>query len=499
MFYVMLGVHTTYDKAICESQHHKGTSTNTKSQPITYHRIYSLYYENCLSNRLKQINSNSLTMAPRTETLPRRSVVQRQTQKATGTINSFSLVDRLQQFYNDAIDSAAILVTKNEFVPNKKYLIPLVIFALIGFVLIDTNIDVSAFESISILSIVPEKEKVALLSCDNDPGKPATCSINFKQSNFAFCYYVSSGLSLGEQIDNAITKQLLSNYFKGCSADFPMYNLAVKSDREKRDSDNIKCLFTSGSMMNLAKPGDHIWGTGITPDRHIDTTHNIFAKLAIAPNLVIHAVRGPLTWDLFETYQKETSVHVDHPRMIYGDPRILVTSLFPHLFTQTKKSDSTLRQFCVIPHVGDFLNSPLLTELKGYASQVSIISPSESWEQVASKIAKDCSYVASTSLYGLILAESLGIPTFWYQEKNRIVSRIDGTFKYNDFYDSIGVNGISPAVDGLGIANITNIKSYRKPISASKLALYAKGMISSFPYDLFEQRCVTTPLLQESK
>lgn len=429
-------------------------------------------------------------MTQRTETLPKRSILPRQTKNETTD-------------YLSIIDSITLSIINKEFIPHRKSFIPFLMVFLIGYIFVNTDIDVNVFQNLTLSSITT---KTTLAFCKMEDPR-STCSISFTKPDFALCYYSPNGLNFGEQLGLAVTKQLLSNYFTECLPDFAMYNLAVKADLEERESSNITCLFTSGSIIHLAKPGDHIWGAGITPYKHIVTTNSTNATaLAIAPNLVIHAVRGPRTWDLFESYQKQTTLHVDSslvkkqvaqsiPRMIYGDPAALMKSLYPHLFEQKRTSDEDLRQYCVIPHVRDFLDSPLLQELKGSStrsSKVFIVSPLGSWEQVVLKIVKDCKYVASTSLYGLIVAESLGLPTLWFQEKNRIISNTDGTFKYSDFYDSIGVEGTLPVSGGLGMADISNPQSYREPISESNRELYADVMIASFPYHLFQATCLTT-------
>jgi pyruvyltransferase len=178
--------------------------------------------------------------------------------------------------------------------------------------------------------------------------------------------------------------------------------------------------------------------------------------------------------------------------MMYNEPGFLIPTLFPDIMETSMRSEALPQRYCVIPHVRDFFDSPQIQELKGISARstkVLIVSPLNNWESLVRKIASECNYVASSSLYGLIMAEAMGIPTLWFQEKNRIIARTEGTFKYNDFYDGIDMEEVTPFLEWLGINIVANSKSYREAIPIKRREQYSKTIMASFPYDLFYAKC----------
>jgi pyruvyltransferase len=133
----------------------------------------------------------------------------------------------------------------------------------------------------------------------------------------------------------------------------------------------------------------------------------------------ILAVRGELTRKRF------LSLGVSCPE-VYCDPGLFVSDLFK--FEKNPKYDVG-----IVPHIVD----------KSIASKVKIVSnkfsyiyldiesePASFFEQLAS-----CRYIASSSLHGLIFAESYGIPSLRLKYSEFIAG---GDFKYDDFYSSVG-------------------------------------------------------------
>ena len=163
-----------------------------------------------------------------------------------------------------------------------------------------------------------------------------------------------------------------------------------------------KRLLAIGSIIHYARNGDVIWGSGI-----------LYYSSPVKSNLDIRAVRGPLTW------QKITKMYpkLNVPQ-IYGDPALLV----PYFFPEFKKSLSPKYEYTIIPHMHE-------QKFEVFSSQnKNVIYPTENWNLVIRRIVNS-KFVISSSLHGIILAESFGIPARFLRlniKKN--------LFKYTDYY-----------------------------------------------------------------
>lgn len=109
---------------------------------------------------------------------------------------------------------------------------------------------------------------------------------------------------------------------------------------------------------------------------------------------------------------------------VYGDPGILISDLFPRRMRLADKLG-------VIPHYED-REHPFVKTAQGAGALV--IDPTLPLEEYLTRLQK-CECVISSSLDGIILAHSYGIPATWIKLSNRVVG--DG-FKFHDYYESIG-------------------------------------------------------------
>ncbi|MEC5397494.1 polysaccharide pyruvyl transferase family protein [Uliginosibacterium sp. H1] len=176
-------------------------------------------------------------------------------------------------------------------------------------------------------------------------------------------------------------------------------------------------LLAVGSILQMAKEGDVVWGTGVHPGFY----HRYFIKpdrwsrfrdngRMVLPRLKVLATRGPITRDLIIASGQ------DCPE-IYGDPGLLTP-----LFYQPRVGRS--HRVGLIPHFRD--------HAKHAASAHHVIDVQRSWQEVVDEICS-CERVVSTSLHGVILAEAYGIPAIWLRETEG-----EGFLKYNDYYAGTG-------------------------------------------------------------
>lgn len=111
-----------------------------------------------------------------------------------------------------------------------------------------------------------------------------------------------------------------------------------------------------------------------------------------------------------------------------GDPGILACRLLPH------RAPKRFR-LGVVPHYVT-KNSELILALRRHlGEEVALIDPQDRPLHVFSQI-DQCEHILSSSLHGLIVADSLGVPNRWFTAE-RILG---GRFKFDDYYSSIVAN-----------------------------------------------------------
>lgn len=161
-----------------------------------------------------------------------------------------------------------------------------------------------------------------------------------------------------------------------------------------------------GSLMEGFLPGKNwfpnaqlIWGTGFMHEGE-----NVELKQTIA------AVRGKLT---------AKRLNFNGP---VGDPGLLASKFF-------SKSDKKNPQIGVLPHFSD-KNSAAVQKLLDNPNFV-FIDVQQSPERVIKEITS-VSAIISSSLHGLIIADSFGIPNFWAPLSKRV-----GQYKFDDYFSGV--------------------------------------------------------------
>lgn len=202
-------------------------------------------------------------------------------------------------------------------------------------------------------------------------------------------------------------------------------------------------ILAVGSILHFAKPMDTIWGTGINgkiPLSQLDFS-----------DLDVRAVRGP------KTRQILLDKGIACPE-VYGDPGILTSTFFPILNKKVKCGVG------YIPHMEEKIN-----DIPG---SVNLISPLLSLPEFIKEITS-CEKVISSSLHGLIIAESYGIPAIHIRNSSG-----EADFKYQDYYQ------------GTGRSEFYTCQSINEGLSANyevyNLETCKKRLLKSFPIDLWE-------------
>lgn len=169
----------------------------------------------------------------------------------------------------------------------------------------------------------------------------------------------------------------------------------------------LKHAVCLGSMFHMANCKSVIWGTGIISDgpnfKNRTKCHSV------------KAVRGRLT----EKILIENGI-ISPESVILGDPGLLMPIYYlPNIHKKMKVG--------IIPHYIDS-NSQYL---KGINS-IMIIDVKQSPERFIDDILQ-CEFIVSSSLHGLILADSYGVPNKWVSFSDKITG---GFFKFHDYYST---------------------------------------------------------------
>jgi len=202
-------------------------------------------------------------------------------------------------------------------------------------------------------------------------------------------------------------------------------------------------LLAVGSILQFAIDGDVVWGSG---DQQNSASAFHFKTLDV------RAVRGPLT--------RQALLNCGiHAPAIYGDPALLL----PYLFPEFKRSETPAYDYIIIPHI---------SEIGLFARENNVVWPTEPWQEIVQKITNS-KFVISSSLHGLVVAESFGIPARCINKTKRVFSK-----KYLDYYMGTGRPGYTQA---FSVQQALEMGGEPPPI------FNAEALLNAFPYEYFLQ------------
>jgi hypothetical protein len=173
-------------------------------------------------------------------------------------------------------------------------------------------------------------------------------------------------------------------------------------------------LISIGSVIHTASQGDIIWGSGMKGTKMM-LNENV-------KELRVHAVRGPLTLDMLRRHGIDIS-KVNH----LFDPGCLIPHLFADQVARAREGAKT-GGYRIIPHYRD----DMVLRRKHYRHGQHFVSVDCTPMQMIEAII-GADRVVSSSLHGLIFAESLGIPACWLAPVGG-----EDDLKYYDYYYGTG-------------------------------------------------------------
>jgi len=176
-------------------------------------------------------------------------------------------------------------------------------------------------------------------------------------------------------------------------------------------------LLCCGSIVGVAQENDKVWGCGLISDS---------TPAPASKNITFAAVRGPLT------RKKLIDAGFDVPE-IYADSGILLKFIHPG---ENVKNGP----IGIVPHYADRALYFSITEKFKNDSRIKFIDIIGNPKTISAQI-RSCSAIISSSLHGIVAAESFGIPAMFIRMGDRVVG---GNFKFNDYYLGTGREPVKP-------------------------------------------------------
>lgn len=209
-----------------------------------------------------------------------------------------------------------------------------------------------------------------------------------------------------------------------------------------------KHLYAVGSVITSGIQDATIWGSGILNTKY---TYRLYKR-----KLDIKAVRGPITHAILSDYGY-------NPPKNFGDPAILL----PEIYMPTNQKKKHL--YGLIMHIDDLIDYKRDDEPEVLFIDVRTSDYKFFIDQICA-----CEMIISSSLHGIIVAESYSVPAILLKPKKDFL-------KYYDYYYSTGRTEI-PFADTIEEAKKVNA------LPLPELAVLREGLKAAFPYDLFKYK-----------
>lgn len=214
-------------------------------------------------------------------------------------------------------------------------------------------------------------------------------------------------------------------------------------------------IVAQGSLLNrfherFFHPRIHVWGTGFIEECRPRCSQFRY-----------HAVRGKLSAGLIRDIEIET----------LGDPGLLANILWPNLRLTPKRY-----RIGIVPHYSHRADEQV-RQLCGILKNSIVIDVFQDVEDVLRQIAS-CEFVLSSSLHGLVVADSFGVPNAWikFAEKLR-----GDDFKFRDYYSVFDINHVVQPLTPKQV-NPQKIASIMDEYNRPRIGRIKGKLIQAFPF-----------------
>ena len=194
----------------------------------------------------------------------------------------------------------------------------------------------------------------------------------------------------------------------------------------------------------------NIWGSGfIGPGENY--------RLSEIGNLNFRAVRGKISRE-----------RLGSSNIPLGDPGLLVNLVY-------KRSNRNDGKIGVVVHYVDE-DLPIVKKIKS-DDRFTVINPIDDPQNVAIKITA-CGLILSSSLHGLVFADSFGIANAHIKLSDNVVG---GEYKFKDYYSALNRDYIPADINRIFDAKyLDKLRSTYRPVK--NLRKVQRGLIKAFPY-----------------
>ena len=171
---------------------------------------------------------------------------------------------------------------------------------------------------------------------------------------------------------------------------------------------------TIGSILTNVNHKCIVWGSGI------------ISKEYPIKKAVFLAVRGPQTraFLLKDGYEVPA---------VYGDPALLLPRYFNPIVTKKCK-------YGIVPHYDDYKIMAHWFQNNDSIRVIDLMT-----DDIESKTVEllECERIISSSLHGIIVAHTYGIPAVWQRFSNKVFG---DDIKYQDYFESVEMDGYKPEI-----------------------------------------------------
>jgi pyruvyltransferase len=226
-------------------------------------------------------------------------------------------------------------------------------------------------------------------------------------------------------------------------------------------SNETNKLLAIGTILSRIQNNDIVWGSGARS----------YENIPYRKNVKFFAIRGPLTCQALLSRGLIEKSHAD--KIPFFDPAILLKIVHPELTFPKEKSFTHKSKTVIIPHYSELRSIRDLGTSNFIPKNIQVLNPFWHPLKLAQNIAVS-DRVISSSLHGLIVAESLGVEAIPF----RTAMNTEFSFKYEDYYE--GTGRITP--------KFLNDVKYCFECPAPKMPVYDETTlmryINSFPFSL---------------
>jgi hypothetical protein len=211
-------------------------------------------------------------------------------------------------------------------------------------------------------------------------------------------------------------------------------------------------LMAIGSIMKYATPKATVWGSGI------------ISKEDVFGNATFCAVRGPLSRKRIQELGYECPE-------VYGDPALLLSEYY---------TPKIAKKYALgfIPHYVDY---DLVNSRYGNMEKCTVIDLINDDVFFTTDRILECDVIISSSLHGVIIAHTYGIPALWVRYSERLSG---DNVKYEDYFRSVGIEPYTGELieSRLSVSSYVDKMKEEQCLPASeKIDSLKKGLLSAFP------------------